>query len=132
MKVKETKFKTNIINLSGVHDLVCGCRGVVFSFFIINFFFQFHTSILDWLGNKFHYLFYFTFYELIITSKKYMILDWCSILWSCIFIIICLIKNNFKKQVINPNEGGFNFPFFLLIFFLISSFDIGLIRNWFS
>jgi hypothetical protein len=75
-----------------------------FSFWSFNFFncfFLFHFySILDWLRNRFHDLFFSTFYRIItISKKKYLFLSWYSIL-KTFNVIIKLNKNNLQQYIV--------------------------------
>jgi hypothetical protein len=74
--VKKNSFekKNMSLNFRKSMNLLMGLTNLTSSSFLICFFW-FHSSILDWLKIKFHNLFRFTFYEVIIVLKKTLCID---------------------------------------------------------
>jgi hypothetical protein len=110
-------FNLLFIRLFQFHDLnnkfeeLTKVIGAFFFLFLVSFFFQFYHLILGWLRIKFHDLFKFAFYKLILISWLVSQVWQVNPSWLKLFLYIYI----------------FNFISFQFYFF-----DIGLIKNWVS
>jgi hypothetical protein len=127
-----------------------------FFIFLIDFFSQFYSLILDWLGIRFHDLFWFAFYEVIHVSWLGSQVWWGNPSWLELFFVLFFIHFFFNfifhhwfdwelnfiicfnllsidlSQFHDPSRDSSHFfrSFFNWFFFSISFLNIRFIGNW--